>query len=471
MTGEKLSLTELQLMIRDSLYLTLPEMYWVIAEISEIRENYSGHCYLELVEKHPEEHSVRARVRAVVWSNRYRFLKALFENTTGQSLKEGLKILIRVKIEYHEIYGLSLVINDIDPAFTIGEMALRRQQIIMKLEEEGILNMNKELEFPIVPQRIAIISSRNAAGYNDFMKHLTENNFGYRFYTVLIDAPMQGSETEGGVIAALDKVASRIGLFDVVVIIRGGGSQTDLSWFDNYNIAYYITQFPLPVLTGIGHEKDMSVTDIVAHMALKTPTAVADYLVECMNNADNHLMEMSTSIMEKAEEIVRESRERVDSFRMKLIPLARLMISDIREKLSGQIIKLVNTGKGYLMRSEHIPANQRSRLVSSTNSLLSAKTQLSDRNKTDLRAYSAALISGKLIRIESLSNSLNILNPENVLRRGFTITSRHGKIIKLGSELKSGDLISTRFSDGSVSSRVEEPLEEGKEDKDEKSER
>ena len=462
MTGDKLSLTELQLMIRDSLYLTLPDMYWVIAEISEIRENYSGHCYLELVEKHPEEHSIRARVRAIVWSNRYRFLKTFFENTTGESLKEGLKILIRVKIEYHEIYGLSLVINDIDPAFTMGEMALRRQQIIMRLEEEGILNMNKELDFPVVPQRIAIISSRNAAGYTDFMKHLTENSFGYRFYTSLIDTPMQGSETEGGVIAALEKIASVIELFDVVVIIRGGGSQTDLSWFDNYNIAYYITQFPLPVLTGIGHEKDMSVTDIVAHLALKTPTAVADHLVKCMNNADNHLMEMSSAIMERADEIVRESRERVDSFRMKLIPVARLMISDIREKLSGRIINLVNTGKGYLVRVGHIPASQRSRLVSATNNLLSAKTLHFDRSRHDLKAFSAALISMKMTRIGSLSTSLNILNPENVLRRGFTITSRDGKIIKVGSELKSDDLISTRFIDGSVQSRVEAAGKSGK---------
>jgi exodeoxyribonuclease VII large subunit len=271
--NEKLSLTELQLIIKDSLYMALPDMYWVIAEISEIKENYNGHCYLELIEKHPDEISIRSRVKAVIWSNRFRFLKSFFENSTGESLREGLKILIRVKIEYHEIYGLSLVINDIDPAFTLGEMALKRQQILKRLEEEGVLTMNKDLDFPVVPQRVAVISSRNAAGYTDFMKHLTGNSYGYVFYTYLIETPMQGNETEAGVIKALEKIAGNIEEFDLAVIIRGGGSQTDLSWFDNYNIAYYVTQFPLPVITGIGHEKDLSVTDIVAYRSLKTPTA------------------------------------------------------------------------------------------------------------------------------------------------------------------------------------------------------
>jgi len=206
---EKLSLTELQLIIRDSLYLTLPEAYWVIAEISELKENYAGHCYLELIEKHPDEKNVRARVKAIIWSNRYRFLRAFFENSTGESLREGLKILIKIKVEYHELYGLSLIISDIDPAFTIGEMAMKRQLVIKKLEQEGVFSMNKELDFPIVPQRIAIISSKNAAGYSDFINHLRGNSFGYVFYSALIEILMQGTETEQGVISALDNCFKR----------------------------------------------------------------------------------------------------------------------------------------------------------------------------------------------------------------------------------------------------------------------
>ncbi len=199
--NDKITLTELQLIIKDSLYIALPEMYWVIAEISEIKENYSGHCYLELIEKSPEEQNVKARIKGIIWSNRYRFIKSFFENITGESLREGLKVLIKTKVEYHEIYGLSLLITDIDPAFTIGDMAMKRQLIIARLEQDGVFSMNKELDFPSVPQRIAIISSKNAAGYSDFLNHLNENSFGYSFYTALIETTMQGTETEKSVIS------------------------------------------------------------------------------------------------------------------------------------------------------------------------------------------------------------------------------------------------------------------------------
>ncbi len=197
--NEKLSLTELQQIIRDSLYLALPDFYWVTAEISEIKENYAGHCYLELIEKQPDEKNVKSRVRAVIWSNRYRFLSSFFQDASGESLKEGMKILVRIKVEYHELYGLSLVISDIDPSYTIGEMALKRQMIIRRLEEEGVISMNKDLEFPLLPQRIAIISSGNAAGYRDFISHLKENSYRYIYYTALFETVMQGTETEHSV--------------------------------------------------------------------------------------------------------------------------------------------------------------------------------------------------------------------------------------------------------------------------------
>lgn len=408
--NEKLSLTELQLIIKDSLYLALPDMYWVVAEISEIKENYNGHCYLELVEKHPDEISIRSRVKAVIWSSRYRFIKSFFENSAGESLRDGLKILIRVKIEYHEIYGLSLVINDIDPAFTIGEMALKRQQILKKLEDEGVITMNRDLDFPVVPQRIAVISSANAAGYTDFMKHLKENSFGYVFYTALIETPMQGRETESGLIKALERIASHLDKFDLAVIIRGGGSQTDLSWFDNYNIAYYITQFPLPVITGIGHEKDLSVTDIVAHRSLKTPTAVADYLIECMNHAENHLIDLSNEITDMSIFMLEESKKKIETARLRLIPVAKSQLS---------------SGTTALIRIKEILAS-------------SSKNRLSN-------------ISN---RVSGLNNSLKILDPENVLKRGYTITSMNGKILKKCKEIKKDDVVDTKFSDGSVSSKV-----------------
>lgn len=452
--NEKLSLTELQLIIKDSLYMALPDMYWVIAEISEIKENYNGHCYLELVEKHPDENSIRARIRAVIWSSRFRFLKSFFENMTGESLREGLKILVRVKIEYHEIYGLSLVITDIDPAFTIGEMALKRQQILKKLEEEGVLTMNKDLDFPVVPQRIAVISSGNAAGYTDFIKHLKGNIYGYVFYTFLFETPMQGKETETGVIRALDRISAHLEKFDLAVILRGGGSQTDLSWFDNYNIAYYITQFPLPVITGIGHEKDISVTDIVAHRSLKTPTAVADFLIECMNNAENHLAEMSSEISDKSSFILEENKKMIDAYRSKLIPAARIMISEFKEGLTGVLIEMINTGKDYILRAGLSPAKHKSRLLAGVRSHLSVNSSGIAREKQNLVNISKSYLSSINNRVAGLTNSLKLLDPENVLKRGYTITSLNGRIIKKRILLKKDDIIDTRFSDGKLSSRV-----------------
>ena len=451
---EKLSLTELQLIIRDSLYIALPEMYWVVAEISEIKENYAGHCYLELIEKHPDEKNVRARVKAIIWSNRYRFLKSFFENITGESLREGLKILVKTKVEYHEIYGLSLVISDIDPAFTIGEMAMKRQMVIKKLEQEGVFTMNKELDFPFLPQRIAIISSKNAAGYSDFMNHLTGNSFGYVFYTVLIESAMQGAETEQGIMNALDKIAENAHLFDLVVIIRGGGSQVDLSWFDSYNIAYHVTQFPLPVVTGIGHDKDMSVTDMVANRALKTPTAVADFIVDCVAGVENHLFEMWSGIKDISRTIIEKNRNRIETSGIKLLPLSRIMISDMKDKLSEKIIEIINIGKDYTFRAGLISTNQLSRLVSEIKSFMFVKESGLERTCHSLKTITLSSFEIKRVRVEVLKNSLNILKPENVLRRGYTITSFNGRILKNRARLMNDDIIDTQFSEGTVSSRV-----------------
>lgn len=451
---EKLSLTELQLIIRDSLYMSLPDMYWVVAEISELKENYAGHCYLELIEKHPDEKNIRARVKGIIWSKRYRFLKSFFENVTGESLREGLKILVQTKIEYHELYGLSLVIYDIDPAFTLGEMAMKRQLIIKKLEQEGVFSMNKDLDFPVIPQRIAIISSKNAAGYSDFINHLSGNSFGYVFYTVLFESSMQGAETEPGVLNALDKIAEIAGLFDLVVIIRGGGSQTDLSWFDNYNIAYHVTQFPLPVLTGIGHDKDMSVTDMVANIALKTPTAAADFIIETVNGFENHLTVMCTGIRDLALVIIEKNQTRVESSGIKLVQLTRSMISDIKDRLSGKVIDIINVGKDYTFRAGLIPANHLTRIVSEVRSYLNLRESALVRSCKNLKTLTFSSLETKKAAIEVLGNSLDIMRPENVLRRGYTITSFNGKIIRKSDELNTDDVINTQFNDGNVKSRV-----------------
>lgn len=452
--NDKLSLTELQLIIRDSLYESLPEFYWVIAEISEIKENYAGHCYIELVEKHKDEVNIRARIRAIIWNKRYRFLKPLFESITGESLKEGLKILVKVKIEYHEIYGLSLIISDIDPAFTLGEVALRRQQILRKLEDEGVIRMNRELDFPVLPARVAVISSKSAAGYTDFIKQLKGNSYRYSFQTSLFEATMQGKETEESIISALFRISEKMNNYDVVVIIRGGGSQSDLSWFDNYNIAYHVTQFPLPVITGIGHEKDLTVTDIVACRAEKTPTAVADLLINCMLEAETHINQLISDITSLSSAMVTGFGEKINMSRLRLIPVARMMLSRERERLSLSIVELINVGKDYLVREEFAPRTHQMRLVSSVTRYFTDKeSKLSD-NLAGIKSQSAKLITRAGESLSVMQKSLKILDPMNILKRGFTITSMNGEIITSATKIKNGDVISTRFRDGSADSEV-----------------
>jgi exodeoxyribonuclease VII large subunit len=454
--AEKLSLTELQNIIRDSLYLTLPDMYWIVAEISEVKENYAGHCYLELIEKHPDEKNVRARVRATIWSNRYHFLKSLFTNITGETLSEGMKILIKAKVEYHEIYGLTLNISDIDPSFTMGEMALKKQMVIRKLEEEGVFNMNRELDFPVIPQRIAIISSKNAAGYTDFTDHLRNNSYGFIFYTALFEAAMQGSETENSILDALDRVAGHQDLFDVVAIIRGGGSQSDLSWFDSYKIAYYITQFPVPVITGIGHEKDISVTDMVAFQSFKTPTATADFLIECTAEADSRITELRDSIGELSRKIIDENRYRLETDRLKLVPVSRLLLADLREELNSGIIELISYGKGFIAKAGFLPANHTSRLAAAAGSFRSAKTSLTAMLLQNMKNLTSRRLENAVIQTINLEKGLNAVDPENVLKRGYTITSFKGKIIKDPDMVGNDDIIETVFSQGSLKSKVVE---------------
>lgn len=408
--NDKLSLTELQLVIRDSLYVAFPGMYWVTAEISEIKVNYSGHCYLELVEKHPDEVNVRAKIKGVIWSKRFRFIKALFENVTGESLNAGQKILVRAKIEYHEIYGISLVINDIDPAFTMGEMALKRQQIIRRLEGEGVFTMNRELVMDPVPRRIAVISSANAAGYTDFISHLKSNRYSYTFSVSLFEAAMQGNDTEKEVTDALNSIAEKANLFDMVVIIRGGGSQTDLSWFDNYNIAYHITQFPLPVITGIGHEKDLSVADLVAWRSEKTPTAVADFIIGNLVQFEEFIQGKASEIIAYASEIIETGKSKMETARLRLIPLARMMVTTEKSRL-GEMIRQLRSGVRSILKE-------------------------------------------KEIGLENMAASITLLDPFKILQRGYSITSVNGKIVKSKSLLAPDDMIETRFVDGSVKSKI-----------------
>ncbi|WP_346699919.1 exodeoxyribonuclease VII large subunit [uncultured Alistipes sp.] len=279
-----ITLRELQRRVKSVLEGSFALPLWVSAEISDIKVNYSGHCYLELVEKAEKggDNGVpTAQARAVIWKSHFPRIAAYFEAETGQRLAPGLKILAKVLVSYHELYGFSLQITDVDPSFTLGDLERQRQQTIAQLQQDGVWEMNRGVPMPTVVQRVAVVSSAQAAGYQDFCKELAKSP--YRFEVELFDAFMQGEAAEGSIIDALCRVADRLEEFDAVVIIRGGGSRSDLNCFNAYRICSYVAQFPLPVITGIGHDKDTSVADMVAHTALKTPTAVAGWLVERMD--------------------------------------------------------------------------------------------------------------------------------------------------------------------------------------------
>ena len=291
-----LTLYSLNNLVRNAISDAMPSRYWITGELSEVRETAVGHCYIELVQRDEETQETVAKARGTIWSRIYSLLRPYFLEQTGQLFAAGLKVLLQVTVSFHELYGYTLDVCDIEPAYTIGDIARQRQLIIKRLTDEGVIGLNKELEFPLLPQRVAVISSATAAGYGDFCDQILNNRYGFVFYPRLFPAPMQGNGAEQGVIAALDAIAGDIDNWDVVVIIRGGGATSELGCFDTYDLANNCAQFPLPIITGIGHLRDESILDIVAHTSAKTPTAAAEFLIHAMLANEATLTELQNSI-------------------------------------------------------------------------------------------------------------------------------------------------------------------------------
>lgn len=406
-----LSLFELNQQVKRSIKKAFPENYWVQAETSDVRMNASsGHCYLELIEKNPKSGQIVAKIRATVWANTFRMLEAHFEQETGQRFQSNLKVLVNVTVEFHELYGFSLTIVDIDPTYTLGDMARKRLEIIRQLQEEGIFTLNKELPFPTLPQRIAVITSATAAGYEDFMEQINGNKAGFPFYIRLFPALMQGERTESSIIAALDHIYNHVERFDVVVIIRGGGATSDLNSFDSYLLAANCAQFPLPIITGIGHERDDTVLDLVAHTRMKTPTAVAEFLIGKMQSAADHLSALYERIYQHTTQYLLSQHNRI-------------------QLLSARFPTLVS---GRLERN-------RSALELIGNRLKNGTGNLFVHQKKELE------LTEQFIRMAS---------PEYILKKGYSLTLKEGKIIKHASDLENGDQIVTRFADGEVTSQI-----------------
>lgn len=470
----KLSLSELNERIRETLENEFRSSVWITGEISELKENRNGHCYLELIEKQGDE--IVARARATIWSYTYRMLKPYFETTTGQFFGQGIKILVQVSVEFHSAFGLSLNIKDIDPVYTVGDMAMQRKEIVRRLQDEGVFDMNKELQLPIVPQRIAVISSATAAGYQDFMNQLQNNENQFRFYTKLFDAVMQGAETVSSVINALDRVYRYEEFFDAVVIIRGGGATADLSSFDNYELAYHVTQFPLPVITGIGHEKDDTIIDMVAHTRLKTPTAVAEFLISGMERYFNRLKELESNIVQIVRSSLQDKQSDLEKTASSLQYSVNAFIAGKQTGLNRKGNELHRHIKQYSHKKENKLVQLQHRIRSQVllwyrdsfneigimqKELKFATVGLFEKRMSQLTLSGKLLSSGTTKwlaaekgRIHLNENTLRLTDPENVLKRGYTLTLKEGVIVKSAKQLDVNEQIETRFADGKVKSKI-----------------
>ena len=410
------TLFELNTVIKSAISDVFPGACWVAAEIAELKCNQKGHCYLELVEK--EDEKTTAQMKATIWAYEYRKLGNKFEKTAGETLKAGMRALLLVEVTFHEVYGLSLNIRDIDPAYTMGEMARKKKEVIDRLRKEGIMELNKSLPLPLVPQRAAVISSPTAAGYGDFFKQLDNNLYGYKFIHELFPATMQGQEAEGSIISALNKIRKKKELFDVVVIIRGGGSVIDLNCFDGYEVASHAARFPLPVITGIGHEKDDTVVDMVAHTKLKTPTAVAEFLISGLRSYEENVMGLRDRVYKEVGRLLRDERYKFGSLiqRASYIPLR---------------ISAVHTNKLSAIRS-------------------------------DLESRSVRILVREEHRTGAMEQAMKHLDPANVLKRGYSITRHKGKVLKNTAVLKKWAVIETKLCSGDVTSIVQDRKETGK---------
>ena len=328
-----LTLYSLNNLVHNAIADALPTRYWVTGELSEVRETAVGHCYIELVQRDEETQELVAKARGTVWARIYSLLRPYFLEQTGQPFAAGLKVLLQVSVGFHELYGYTLDVCDIEPAYTIGDIARHRQLIIKRLTDEGVIGLNKELDFPQLPQRIAVISSATAAGYGDFCDQLQNNRYGFVFYPRLFPAPMQGNGAEEGIIAALDTIAQEIDNWDVVVIIRGGGATSDLGCFDTYDLANNCAQFPLPIITGIGHLRDESVLDIVAHTSAKTPTAVAELLIHSMLANETLLTDIQSIIATAVAQRMEAEKQRIEKHLGQIPVLTALYMQSQRHRL------------------------------------------------------------------------------------------------------------------------------------------
>ncbi len=430
--SRSLTLTQLNRRITQQLAVPALRDVWVTAEISDFRQS-GGHLYMELIEKDERSGATVARLRGIIWANSAPRVCAKFNAFTGRQLATGLKVMLCGSVNHHASYGLSFVITDIDPAYTLGDIERRRIEILRRLDEEGVASLNRELTWAVPALRVAVISAPGAAGYGDFMHQLFSNNSGIRFNVRLFPAVMQGENTAPSVIAALNAIASQLDEWDCVVIIRGGGSTSDLVSFDNYDLASNVAQFPLPVVVGIGHERDVTVLDYVANMRVKTPTAAAEWLISQAEAELEHVRSLAQSILRAATERLSGSHTQLAYLQGQLPVVATAAATAAATRLQRAAYSLDAIASRCI-------APQKSRLDAFRQAIAVALSTITTRRRE---------------RLDSMQSLLEALSPVATMRRGYTISRVGGHAVTSASQLKSGMSLVTAFSDGEVTSTVE----------------
>ena len=419
-----LSLLELNSMVSEVIATTLYDEYWVVAELADVAER-GGHCYMDLIQRGDNTNTTVARASARCWRNRWAVLKPHFQLVAGQPLASGMKLMLKVRANFHENFGFSWIVNDVDPTFTLGDMARKRAEIVRILKEEGIFDDNRNLPFPLFAQRIAVISSATAAGYGDF-------DYGYRFHTVLFPAVMQGEAVESSVIEALTEVNNRIDDFDCVVITRGGGATTDLSGFDALQLARIVAQFQLPVITAIGHDRDESVLDQIANVRVKTPTAAAAFLIDHLHKVDERVEQAGTRIAQIVEQRIQAEKNRLALTATRLTALFTVVKTQGEARLQT-----------LLQRIQH----------AARQNMESAQYRL-DLLQTSLQPLVQRKLSDERHRLDLLEQRTKALDPQLLLQRGYSITLHNGKALTDTDALHEGDVVETRLAGGSFTSTV-----------------
>ncbi len=426
-----LTLYELNSLVAETIQLTMNRSYWVKAEISELRIR-GGHCYMDLIEKDAKRNTPIAHARACCWRNVWSMLSPYFQRTTGETLHSGLNVLLEVYPQFHPQYGFTWIVENINPEYSLGDMLRHRQAIVEQLKKEGVFTLNKELHLPMFCQRLAVVSSETAAGYEDFCKHLYTNEKGYHFSVTLFQATMQGEYVEPSIIDALNQIYDVSSEYDAVVIIRGGGATADLSGFDSLLLAENVANFPLPIITGIGHERDECVLDMVSHVRVKTPTAAAAFFIDRLDQVWQILQEAQDRIKQLCTTYILNEQNRLDRIAYRLAPLCtkrqlteHLRINNISSKLSDLALRYVN------MKSMQV-------------SQIEEKVQQCSRDVVRVQQQ----------RLEMFDHKINLLNPQNVLNRGYSYTVCSGKVVRDPKEVKPGSTLQTHVKHGVITSVV-----------------